>query len=145
MANVTKAQNDAPAKGAAKVQSPPFTAQQGGIVLAAWLIPGMGHLIQKRWIRGFLLMASILTMFILGLKMEGKIYAFNTGDLLEILGFFGDLGSGGLYILARAMSWGHGNIARAVADYGTKFIIVAGLLNIVSIVDAYHIYIGKKR
>jgi hypothetical protein len=43
------------------------------------------------------------------------------------------------------MNWGHGNIARAVADYGTKYIIVAGLLNIVAIVDAYHIYIGKKR
>ena len=23
-----------------------------------WLIPGAGHLIQKRWIRGFLLMGS---------------------------------------------------------------------------------------
>jgi hypothetical protein len=147
MANATKTQNGAPAKSApaAKVQSPPFTAQQAGIIAAAWLLPGAGHLIQKRWIRGFLLMAAIFTMFICGLKMEGKVYAFNTGDLLEILGFFGDLGSGGLYLLARTMNWGHGNIARAVADYGTKYIIVAGLLNIVAIVDAYHIYIGKKR
>jgi hypothetical protein len=145
MANVTKAQSEAPAGAVPQIKAPPFTAQQAGIIVAAWLIPGAGHLIQKRWIRGFLIMASIVTMFILGLMMEGKVYAFNTGDLLEILAFFGDIGAGALYMLAHVMNWGQGNIARAVADYGTKYIIVAGLLNIVAIVDAYHIYIGKKR
>ncbi len=54
-------------------------------------------------------------------------------------------GAGGLYILARIMDWGIGNIHRAVADYGTKYIVVAGLLNIVAAVDAYHIAIGKKQ
>jgi len=145
MANPTKVQNDAPAKAAAHPQSPPFTAQQAGIHAAGWLIPGMGHIIQKKWIRGALIMAAIFVLFFCGLKMEGKVYTFNTGDLLEMLAFFGDLGAGGLYLLARTMDWGHGNIARAVADYGTKYIFIAGLLNIVAIVDAYHIFIGKKR
>jgi len=110
-----------------------------------WLIPGAGHLIQKRWIRGLLLMASIGLMFFLGLAMEGKVYSYNTGDILDILGFIGDVGAGGLYIVTRAMDWGHGAIARATADYGTKFVIVAGLLNIIAVVDAYHIAIGKKQ
>jgi len=109
-----------------------------------WLIPGAGHLVQKRWIRGFLLMASVFVMFYMGLAMQGKVYGFNTGDLLDILGFIGDIGAGGLYIITRALDMGHGAIHKAVADYGTKFIIVAGLLNIVSAVDAYHIAIGKK-
>jgi len=112
--------------------------------VAAWLVPGLGHIIQKRYIRGALLMAAIFTMFFAGLGMQGKVYSFNTGDLLDILGFVGDVGVGALYFLAKIMDWGIGNIHRAVADYGTKYIVVAGLLNIVAIVDAYHIAIGKK-
>jgi hypothetical protein len=117
-------------------------------VLAAalgWLIPGAGHLIQKRWIRGLLLMASIVLMFALGLMMQGRIYKPNGGDILDILGFVGDVGAGGLYIVTRALGAGGGAIAHATADYGTKFLIVAGLLNFISAADAYHIAIGKKQ
>jgi hypothetical protein len=109
-----------------------------------WLIPGAGHLIQKRWGRGLLLMISISTMFLLGLAMQGKIYTPNTGDLLDMLGFIGDLGAGGLYIVTRALDYGQGAIHRAVADYGTKFIVVSGLLNVIAAIDAHHIALGKK-
>jgi len=112
--------------------------------LAGWFLPGLGHFLQRRWIRGLLLMAAIFTMFFAGLAMQGKVYSFNTGDLLDILGFIGDIGVGALYFLARMMDWGIGNIHRAVADYGTKYIVVAGLLNIIAAVDAHHIAIGKK-
>src|SRR5262245_15857850 len=64
-----------------------------------WLIPGAGHLIQKRWGRGLLLMASIFIMFFLGLAMQGRVYKPNGGDVLDILGFVGDVGAGGLYIV----------------------------------------------
>jgi uncharacterized protein DUF6677 len=110
-----------------------------------WLIPGAGHMIQKRWIRGALLFVSIVTLFLLGLAMQGRIYKANGGDILDILGFVGNVGAGGLYIVTLAMDWGQGAIAFATADYGTKFMIVAGLLNFISIADAYHIAIGKKQ
>jgi hypothetical protein len=110
-----------------------------------WLIPGSGHMIQKRWIRGLLLFVSIVTLFLLGLAMQGRIYKANGGDILDILGFVGDIGAGGLYLLSLAMDWGQGAIAFATADYGTKFMIVAGLLNFIAIADAYHIAIGKKK
>ena len=110
-----------------------------------WLIPGAGHLIQRRWIRGLLLFISITTLFVLGLLMQGHIYKANGGDILDILGFIGDLGAGGLYIATLAMNGGRGAIAFAIADYGTKFMIVAGLLNFIAVADAYHIAIGKKR
>jgi len=110
----------------------------------AWLIPGAGHFVQRRWIRGALLMISVVAMFWLGLAMKGKVYQQNTGDLLEILAFISDLGTGGLYILSRIMDLGANQISFATADYGTKFIAVAGLLNIISAVDAYHIAIGRK-
>jgi hypothetical protein len=110
-----------------------------------WLIPGAGHIIQKRWIRGLLLLVSIVTLFVLGLMMQGRIYRANGGDILDILGFIGDLGAGGLYIVTLARDWGQGAIAFATADYGTKFMIVAGLLNFIAVADAYHIAIGKKQ
>jgi hypothetical protein len=111
----------------------------------AWLIPGAGHMIQKRWIRGLLLFISIVTLFLLGLAMQGRIYKANGGDILDILGFVGDVGAGALYVLSLALDWGQGAIAFATADYGTKFIIVAGLLNFIAMADAYHIAIGKKQ
>lgn len=124
--------------------TPPVTIMSVVAPAVGWLIPGAGHLIQKRWGRGLLLMVSIVTMFFLGLAMQGRVYRPNGGDILDILGFVGDVGAGGLYILTRVMDWGQGAIAQATADYGTKYLIVAGLLNFISVADAYHIAIGKK-
>jgi len=109
-----------------------------------WLIPGAGHIIQRRWIRGLLLLISIASLFVLGLMMQGRIYRPNGGDILDMLGFVGDIGAGAFYIVTLAMDWGQGAIAHATADYGTKFMIVAGLLNFIAVADAYHIAIGKK-
>lgn len=110
-----------------------------------WLVPGAGHMIQKRWIRGLLLMVSVVAMFVLGLLMQGHIYKPNGGNILYILGFIGDMGAGGMYIVCRALDLGNVVVAHATADYGTNFIIVSGLLNFISVADAYHIAIGKKR
>jgi hypothetical protein len=129
---------------AAKAAPQPLSTMAVLAPAIGWLIPGAGHLIQKRWGRGLLLMVSVVTLFVLGILMEGKVYSFNVGDILDILGFIGDLGAGGLYIVTRAMDWGRGAINLATADYGTKYVIVAGLLNLISAVDAYDIAIGKK-
>lgn len=138
MANSTagksKTANTAPEVNVMSVVAPPL----------GWLIPGAGHIIQRRWIRGLLLLVSITSLFVAGLMMQGRIYRPNGGDILDMLGFIGDIGAGGLYIVTRAMDWGQGAIAHATADYGTKFMIVAGLLNLIAVADAYHIAIGKK-
>src|SRR5947199_9894176 len=105
----------------------PVTAMSVVVPAIAWLIPGAGHLIQKRWIRGLLLMASIVCMFVLGLAMQGRVYKPNGGDMLDIRGFVGDVGAGGLYSLTRALNCGQGEIARASAEYGTTFVSVACL------------------
>lgn len=133
-----------------KAEPAPYQGpRQTEMVIAAaialgWLLPGAGHFLLKRWGRGALLLVSVAMLFALGVLMEGKIYNANSGDILDILGFIGDLGAGGFYIVCRALDIGHGAIQLATADYGTKFIIVSGLLNIMCIVDAYHIAIGKK-
>ncbi len=137
-------QNTAALPHSAKAAPAQTTSMAMIAPLAGWLLPGLGHFIQRRYIRGLLLMLAVFVMFFAGLGMQGKVYSFNTGDLLDILGFVGDLGTGALYFVARIMGWGIGNIHRAVADYGTKYIVVAGLLNFIAAVDAHHIAIGKK-
>ena len=85
-------------------------------------------------------------MFLLGLLMQGRIYKANGGDILDILGFVGDIGAGGLYILTLAQ-W-TGARARSPSRPPTtepRFMIVAGLLNFIGVADAYHIAIGKKQ
>ncbi|MBZ5570781.1 MAG: hypothetical protein LAO09_02745 [Acidobacteriia bacterium] len=143
MANSTTNKKES-AASEGKPTPPPVTMISVVAPALGWLIPGAGHLIQKRWIRGLLLMGSIVTMFVLGILMQGHIYQPNGGDILDILGFVGDVGAGGLYIVAQVMDWGQGAISHATADYGTKYLIVAGLLNFISVADAYHIAIGKK-
>src|SRR3954453_2813107 len=128
-----------------KANAAPVTTMAVLAPAVGWLIPGAGHMIQKRWIRGTLLFISIVTLFLLGLAIQGRIYKANGGDILDILGFIGDVGAGGLYVLTLANDWGQGAIAFATADYGTKFMIVAGLLNFIAVADAYHIAIGKKQ
>lgn len=115
------------------------------VLLAGWMIPGAGHFLLRKWIRGALLFTSILAMFLIGIGLHGKIYTPNTGDLLDILNFAGDLGAGVLYVLARVLDLGASSVQVAVADYGTKFIVVAGLLNVIAAVDAHSLATGRKR
>lgn len=114
-------------------------------LIAGWLIPGAGHILLGKWVRGALLAISILSMFAIGIALQGKVYSPNTGEPLDMLGFAGDLGSGLLYGLARVLGWGQAPVLIAVADYGTKFIVVAGLLNLVTAVDAHSLASGRKR
>ena len=132
-------------ESAVQSKAGPKKFSAGVILLAGWLIPGLGHWMQGRWIRAILLFISITCMFALGLAMRGMVYAPNTGDVLDMLGFVGDLGDGGLYILSAVFGWGHNIVQVVTADYGTKFIVVAGLLNFISAVDAHSLRVGRKR
>ena len=141
-----------------QVQAPALVRGRAGVspalvLIAGWLIPGAGHFLLKKPIRGVLLLLSIVGMFAVGIGLEGKVYAPNLwdqifgdrpGDLLDILGFLGDLGSGILYGLARALDWGHASVQVTTADYGTKFLVVSGLLNVVAAVDAHSLASGRK-
>jgi Family of unknown function (DUF6677) len=134
---------------ASKVQVPAKTqtSSHGFVYLAlivGWLVPGAGHLLTGRWVRALLLFLSISAMFWLGIAMQGKLYVPNTGDVLDILGFVGDLGNGLFYALGRLLGLGTIPVQTVTADYGAKFIVVAGLLNFISAVDAHNLRIGRK-
>ena len=130
----------APARTAGKTTTMPAAM----ILLAGWLIPGAGHFLLRKWIRGSLILISIISMFGIGLALKGKIYSPNTAELLDMLNFAGNLGTGLLYVIARIFDLGQASVQVAIADYGTKFIVVAGLLNIISAVDAHSLATGRK-
>jgi hypothetical protein len=128
----------------AEQPTPHSSGKATAALLLGWLIPGAGHILLGKWVRGALLFVAIVTMFSIGIALQGKVYTPNMGDLLDMLGFAGDLGAGGLYILARMMGWGAQAVQIAIADYGTKFIVVAGLLNVIAAVDAHSLANGRK-
>jgi hypothetical protein len=117
-------------------------------VLAAWVVPGGGHFLQKKTGRGALILASVGLMFLFGMFMRGMIFTPEKGDLLTTLinygGFICNLASGVFYFAAAMFGYNAPDLAGAVHDYGTKFLVTAGLLNILAMVDAYEIAIGKK-
>jgi hypothetical protein len=121
-------------------------AQEGFVYLpliAGWLVPGGGHFLLRKWGRGALLAASILGMFVLGLAMQGKVYS-SAHDILDILGLAGDLGNGLPYVISWMLGKGDVQVMVTTADYGTRFIVVAGLLNIIAAVDAHNLRTGRK-
>lgn len=117
-------------------------------VALGWLIPGGGHFLLKRTGRGLLLLVAITSMFVCGLMMRGYMFQPLTGDLLTTLinvgGFVGDVAGGILYLLAVWLGYNQVDVAGHVHDYGTKFLVVAGLLNILAMVDAFEIASGRK-
>lgn len=126
----------------------PASAKTSGFVygplLAGWLVPGAGHFVQRKWIRGTLLLLAIGTMFILGIAMQGKLYT-SAQSILEMLGLAGDLGSGLFYLISRQLGLGADAVQVTTADYGTRFLVFAGLLNIIAAVDAHNLYTGRKK
>ena len=120
----------------------------GPAVALAWLIPGGGHFLLKKTGRAALLLASITSMFVCGLMMRGAMFSPASGDLLTTLintgGFVGDVASGILYLMSAWLGYNQLDTAGAVHDYGTKFLVVAGLLNILAMVDAFEIATGRK-
>jgi hypothetical protein len=117
-------------------------------VLVAWLIPGGGHFMLKRPGRGGLIAASVTAMFLLGLMMRGMLFERQGNDLLTIViyygGFIGDLMSGLLYFVTVWLGYNQPDVAGHVHDYGTKFLVAAGLLNVLAMVDVFEIATGKK-
>lgn len=117
-------------------------------VALAWIVPGGGHFLLKRTGRGGLILGSVAIMFLLGLAMRGAMFQPQTGDILTTViyvgGFLGDLASGMFYLLATWLGYDQPDMAGHVHDYGTKFLVGAGLLNVLAMVDAYEIATRKK-
>lgn len=129
-------------------EATPPASKWAPVLALAWLIPGGGHFLLKRPARGAILGGCVAVMFLFGLMMRGAMFQWQTGDILTTViycgGFLADLMSGILYLFSIWLGYDQPDMAGHVHDYGTKFLVAAGLLNILAMVDAYEIAAGKK-
>jgi hypothetical protein len=115
------------------------------VCVTGWLIPGFGHLLQGRKWRALILFVSILTMFLFGLAMEGQFFATGSGSYLQTLGYFGEMCVGVAMPAAKFFGYSGGDPFFVSSDYGTAFLVAAGMLNVLTVLDAYDIAMGRKR
>ncbi len=111
---------------------------------AGWLIPGFGHLLLGRKWRALILFLSILTMFLFGLAMKGEFFSTQSGSYLQTLGFLGELCVGVAMPAAKFFGYSGGDPFFVSSDYGTAFLVAAGMLNVLAILDAHDIALGRR-
>jgi hypothetical protein len=118
--------------------------------LLSWFLPGVGHIAQKRFKRGIIILGVIWTMFAIALISGGQYYPgfdFKDGMLLYLLNVFARFGNG----LGALISYGVASkpdplaAARATFEYGGRMLEIAGLLNYLAAMDAVDIAVGRKR
>ena len=114
------------------------------ISVAAWFVPGLGHLLQGRIQKGAVFLIAIPLMFAIGLMLNGRLFAFEFSQPLVVLAAIASLGNGLPYFIATLLNLGEGVVTAASYEYGNTFLIVAGLLNMLVVLDAYDIALGRK-
>jgi uncharacterized protein DUF6677 len=113
------------------------------LCLAAWAVPGAAHLWQGRR-KGLVFVIALPLMFAIGLAIKGRLFPFEFSEPLVALAAIADLGVGVPYFVAHALGYGAGLVVAPTYEYGNTFLIVAGLLNFLVIIDAYDIALGRK-
>lgn len=131
----------------ARVAQQTQSASSGGLVLlclAAWAIPGAGHLWLGRRSKGLIFLVALPLMFAVGLAIQGRLFPFELSEPMVGLAAFADLGIGVPYFIASALGIGNGNVLAVTYEYGNAFIIAAGLLNLLVMIDVYDTALGRK-
>ncbi|HXO05786.1 MAG TPA: DUF6677 family protein [Candidatus Sulfotelmatobacter sp.] len=114
------------------------------ITVAAWIVPGLGHLLLGRWGRALIFLLTVGGLAITGYLLRGNVFPPHAGEPFGTLGFLADAGSGIFYFLSRFFESAGPNVSRAAGDYGTRFIAAAGIVNLLSAFDAYEIALGRR-
>jgi hypothetical protein len=114
------------------------------VCVAGLFIPGLGHAVLQKWDRAIVFLASISAMFAIGIYLDGRLFNPEFTDLFSTLKFVADAGSGLLYWLCWLRGMGAGSPSAYTYDFGNIFIYVAGLLNMLVIIDAFDIAMGRK-
>jgi hypothetical protein len=123
------------------------TLERGSLVLmcvVGWAIPGAAHLWLGRRQKGLVFLVTLPLMFAIGLGLDGRLFPFVLSQPLVALAAIADVAVGLTYFVARGLGYGAGIVTSATYEYGNTFVIVAGLLNLLVIIDAYDIALGRK-
>ena len=112
--------------------------------ILGWIVPGLGHAITRRWSKAIVYFLCVGGLACAGLAMRGGVFASGAGDLFDTLGFYADLGTGGFYFLAHLIQTAGPDIAHATGDYGTRMFATAGMINLLTVLEAYEIGRGRR-
>lgn len=112
--------------------------------LLAWVIPGLGHIASGRVVRGIVFAIIVLSLFLGGILLDGKVYRPEPGQPLTYLAAVGAAGVGLPYVAAQQAGWNLGDIRSPSYEYGNTFTLVAGLLNLLIVLDAYDVASGRR-
>jgi drug/metabolite transporter (DMT)-like permease len=112
--------------------------------VAGWLVPGLGHALQRMWGRAFMFFAVVGVLVFVGAGMRGNLFNSEGGDAFAALGYLADIGTGGFYLLAKYIEVGGPDVSHAYGDYGTRFLAAAGVLNLLAALHAYEAARGRK-
>jgi hypothetical protein len=116
-----------------------------GAAAAAWIVPGLGHLILRKWDKAMVYFLAVAALAVTGLLMRGNVFtASGAGDAFDMLGFFADLGSGIFYFLSHSINAAGPDVSRAAGDNGTRLFATAGVLNLLCVLEAFQIGLGRK-
>lgn len=110
-----------------------------GVLIAGWLVPGLGHLLKGRWGRGIVFFLAVGALAVTGYLQRGFVFSPHFSDAFGLLGFVADAGAGIFYFAAKWIETAGPDISRAAGDYGTRFIATAGVLNVLCALDAFAI------
>ena len=110
----------------------------------SWLFPGLGHIVLGRWQKGIVFLVALPLMFAVGLLLQGRLFPLDLSDPLVFLGGLANRGIGAPYFLARFMDAGIGDVTKVAYESGNTFLMTAGLLNFLVILDALDIAMGRK-
>jgi hypothetical protein len=114
------------------------------LCLASWAVPGAGHLWLGRRSKGLVFLLALPLMFAIGLAIHGCLFPFDRSEWLVALAAVADVGIGVPYFIASGLGYGAGEVRAVTYEYGNAFLIVAGLLNLLVVIDAYDIALGRK-
>lgn len=115
------------------------------ILVAAWALPGLGHLLLRRWTRALGFFVAVGGLAIAGYLMRGEVFGPHTHESFGTLGFIADAASGAFYFLAHFIETAGPDISRATGNYGTRFLAAAGLVNLIGAIDAVEMALGRRR
>jgi len=117
-----------------------------GAAALAWVFPGLGHFYLGRRRTAALFALIVSLSFVLGLSFEGRLYTIESGQPLTILATFAVSGAGLWNIGARLFSSNPGGTVLAPTyEYGCAFLLTAGLMNLLLMLDAWDIATGRKK
>jgi hypothetical protein len=114
------------------------------IGIAGWLLPGLGHALQRMWGRAVIVSLTVGLLVVAGAMMRGNVFSANATDAFDTLGYVADLGTGSFYLAARALERDGADVSHADGDYGTRFLATAGVLNLLAALHAYEAARGRK-